>query len=269
MRAVERLVAMACLTSAIWGAAYARVAGRSAATADERILELESRVAGLEAALQRGTSPPMTVRIPFMVVDDQGQPIFEVNRFTTSQGALVYNKAGKPAVVLGAAAGGGLVRVDADADEFTSVGMTAAPALGGPAMLIREAGKKRIEIGKAPSGSFSVRVNSAKEAILAGLGETKAGTGLVALYDQAGSTLASMQFLSDGRPMLGVFSPTHELLASLSQGDSGGGKLQLTDAAGTPMVEGGSAGGRGMVRTGPMPMAMLPGIPGSFIIGRK
>jgi hypothetical protein len=43
------------------------------------------------------------------------------------------------------------------------------------------------------------------------------------------------------------------------------------NAGGTPMVEAGTSaqGGVGLVRTGPAARAMLPGIPGSFIVGKR
>ena len=234
-------------------------------TGDSRLRLLESRVKELEDQLDKKVT---AVRAPFEVFDGSGNRIFRVGQAVAggSYGAFVYNSAGRVVSLLSAGPGGGVVRAMSDGDENTSVGMGAIG--GNPLLVVREGNKARVELGKAPSGRFSLRVNAVNEVAIAAIGEARTGAGLVAINDGAGKPRAVMRFLDDGRAMIGVNSPSEALLASLSQGDSGGGKLQLTDAGGTPMVEAGAANGVGIVRTGPMPRALLPGVPGSFIVGR-
>jgi hypothetical protein len=97
---------------------------------------------------------------------------------------------------------------------------------------------------------------------------TTSGSGTVDVLAK-GKSVASMGTVDDGKGVVNIFSGGTPI-AALTLGANGGGLLQLGNAAGTPMVEAGTtASGVGLVRTGPMALPMLPGIPGSFILGKR
>jgi hypothetical protein len=135
-----------------------------------------------------------------------------------------------------------------------------------------DAGKVVAAMGISPEtpNTGAVKVSGETGKVMAAMTTAAGGDrGAIAVLNPAGQTVAEVSSRHDGRGLISVYS-AGVLVGTLTEGDSGGGLLQLSAAGGTPMVEAGSTtNGVGVVRTGPMPRPLLPGVPGSFIIGRK
>ena len=198
--------------------------------------------------------------------------------------------------------GGETPRVKLTAEQGAPIGLRVFNASGQLAALIGEppggvgqvsiydaAGKQRVSIGAESGSGLGLRVRHASGQLAAIIGETSGGAGQVSIHDATGKQRAFVNGIhgtiavknSQGIPVavlevqkdMGVVQVQNGAgmpIAALTQGLRGAGIFQLYDAGGTTMVEAGTTGrGTGGVFTGPGSMAMMPGIPGSFIIGRR
>jgi hypothetical protein len=201
----------------------------------------------------------------FTVVNDRGQPIFEV----APQQVRVYNTTAElVATIEAASAGGSITGRSADGAYVALLG--AVTDLVG--IRITERGVPRIELGRATSGNFSLRFPSPGKSAgaVAGIGESRAGTGAVVIGDAAGRAKASLS-LADGKGALGIFNDDGIAILSLTQGATAGGLLAIGDARGEPMAKMGVNEDRyGIVLTGPragFPLIPSSGLPGSYFLG--
>lgn len=145
----------------------------------------------------------------------------------------------------------------------------------------------RITIGHGDNGGVGIRVFSRMDKPLAGFGESEVGAGVIgvsgstgapsvvmngaanelAIWNDRSRRAASIGATPAGDGLMLIYGG-EQVLGSLSPGQNGG-MLQLNNTAGIPMVEAGNTGDVGVVRAGPIMKASgMPGLPGSFILGR-
>jgi len=144
---------------------------------------------------------------------------------------------------------------------------------GEPRLAVSHKGKVRAALGLS-TGAGHLSVSSRKDLIVANVTGTGPGDGgAVTVGNGSGKGVANLSAGADGSGLVQVFQPgagsvavmtqdkTGGLLqikngngtpvANMKAGPEGGGYWQLSDPSGNPMVEGGSAEGRGIVRAGP------------------
>jgi hypothetical protein len=185
----------------------------------------------------------------------------------TGYALRVLNPTGTLAASIGHTSGGeGLL-------ELFRPGAKLAAQIGAPAgkatalRIFDQGGNVAVGAGIDTLGQHSVVVTSGGHQVARMIGAT-AGFGAVDILAK-GASVAKMSSVDDGRGVINI-SRGGTAIAALTQGATGGGLLQLGNAEGALMVEAGTtASGAGIVRTGPMALPMLPGIPGSFILGKR
>src|ERR1035437_4016711 len=232
---------------------------------DEKKLEdINRRLQKLENMGCAGLAKRITA--PFEVVDREGKRVFYVDK----NAAGVFNSTGKLSTWMVANPEGGLFVAQSE-KSTVYFGINEAVTTG---FGIKENGQLRVALGRNPdAGTYSLRFVNASGQSIAGIGEsfdTKAGLALI--YDQSGNRKASIGVTPDGKGSVEVFGGNKKAISQLTEGSHNGGRLLVYSSDGTVMVEGGDAGGYGIVRAGPMgfnPGVGLLGLPGSFIMGKQ
>jgi hypothetical protein len=200
--------------------------------------------------------------------------------------AFLLKEAGKQVATVRGYQGGGFVKVMHDGKDERTVTIVADGE--GPAFLLKEAGKPRVTIGASATSGFALRVLNASGKLAGGIGHTVDGSGVMSIHDEAGTQrtvidghvgslevknsqavrVAAVNSSNNGKGEFTVYT-NNVPIGVLTQGVNGA-LLQLGNTSGAVMVEAGTASnGVGIVRTGPMALPMLPGIPGSFILGKR
>lgn len=191
------------------------------------------------------------------------------NMFIDSEGAGRLDVAAGKAAVASIFAENGMGKLEVSrADGKTAAELGPGEDSKVALRILSGDGKALVGVGEDKDGDATVQVHDKSGEAVAALTASPKGGGDVAVY-QAGSgePLASLT----GRGEIGyvhVYAPGTGQIATLTKGGSGGGLLQLIDAAGRVMVEGGSTGAIGVVRTGPMGRGSFLGLPGSYIMGK-
>jgi hypothetical protein len=187
----------------------------------------------------QGKPQPLTVRAPFIVVDDQNKPIIKVDYVAHGQprGILAFSDYNNPSAQMTVnATGDGLVVVRrAGANPFAGEG-TNAVALGidqqgNGGVRVRNHDKLVAELGNDPSGNGTLAVyDAAGKAIVKAQEKGTDPRGLVVLNAQ-GQIAAESTVEASGRGSVKVMNATGVGVAALLSGDTGGG-LALTGPAG-------------------------------------
>jgi len=150
-----------------------------------------------------------------MGVTDKGEPTLEVN------------EKGKPRASLKVSAGAGHLSVSNSKDLVVANVTATGPADGGSVIVANGSGKGVANLTAGANGSGLVQVFQPGAGSVAVMTQDKSG-GLLQIKNGNGTPVANLKAASDG-----------------------GGYWQLTNSAGNPVVEGGEAEGRGIVRAGP------------------
>jgi hypothetical protein len=223
----------------------------------------------------------------FMKVMHDGKDERTVTIVADADGsAFLLKEAGKQVATVRGYQGGGFVKVMHDGRDERTVTVVADGE--GPAFLLKEAGKPRVTIGASATSGFALRVLNASGKLAGGIGHTVDGSGVMSIHDEAGTQrtvidghvgslevknsqavrVAAVNSSNNGKGEFTVYT-NNVPIGVLTQGVNGA-LLQLGNTSGAVMVEAGTASnGVGIVRTGPMALPMLPGIPGSFILGKR
>jgi hypothetical protein len=183
----------------------------------------------------------------------------------------ISNDEGKGVVALGVDDGNGSVAtLDPKGRPEVEMGISDK---GEPRLAVSQKGKVRASLGLSIAAGH-LSISNAKDLVVANVTGTGPGDGgAVTVGNGSGKGVANLTAGADGSGLVQVFQPgagsvavlTQDKLggllqikngsgtpvASLKASSEGGGYWQLTDPGGNPMVEGGSAGGRGIVRAGP------------------
>jgi hypothetical protein len=183
----------------------------------------------------------------------------------------ISNNEGKGVVQLGADDGNGSVAtLDTKGRPEVEMGVSEK---GDPALTVSQKGKARAILGLRTNAGHLALANG-KDIIVANVTGTGPGDGgAVTVGNGSGKGVANLTAGADGSGLVQVFQPGAGSVAVMTQdksggllqikngngtpvanvkaGPEGGGYWQLSDPSGNPMVEGGSAEGRGIVRAGP------------------
>jgi len=201
-------------------------------------------------------------------------------------------QSGLPAVDLGSAMLGGYVSLTNRGGETPAVLMSANHGKGGQMLLFDAAGDSAIDLGPGTAGNPALRFYAGEQQhvaaaigidtkgqgavrlsinnqVAADMTATAQGGGSITAYHHSGAPAAVIAG-QKGAGYLQVFSESGSVLGSVTQG-ANGGLLQLNSMSGEPMVEAGNNGNVGVVRTGPMSRGStaIPGLPGSYILGKR
>lgn len=169
---------------------------------DERLLELERRLAAAERQLRRlrysaflailglalfAMRPTFSqrqgdqTRVPFRVIDAAGKPVLEVTSDARGRRLLLFDPAGKPGVRLVADAQGGLVATTAagrDAAELSG------SSHGGRLQLFNPAGRDHVRIRADGQGGHLETTGSAGQSLH--LGADELGASSLTMLDGSG-----------------------------------------------------------------------------------
>jgi hypothetical protein len=237
---------------------------QTSAGLQKRIDDLEQRVAELEEMANKGELGNR-VTAPFVVTDENGRPIFRVERDLVR----LYNSSLKPVAAMYATDEGGAF-VGRTADGTSSAIVGAIDRFSG--VEVRQGTMDRIQLGQFPNKRVSLKVLGASGALLAGIGQGALEEGIAIVADTSGNTKAELQVTADRKGEMLVMGAAGKGVAALTEG-SYGGNLGLWSVDGTGMVDAGvTADGLGVVRTGPnffKPGMGVLGLPGSYIIGKR
>jgi hypothetical protein len=214
-----------------------------------------------------------------MSADEKGNGRVQIAKAEKAVGFFGVNDDGRPALRLaddtgiralaleGLDGGDGSIKLYSDGNLSAHMG----PASGKNTALrfFMNSETPMAAIGIDATGNGAVRVGDTAGTTLAGLAVDSDGGGSVVAYHKSGRPAASLAIGDGGVGSVQVYTTGGVLLGSLTQGVNGG-ILQLNDMGGTPMVEAGTTGGRGIVRTGPMVQrGGILGLPGSYIMGKQ
>jgi hypothetical protein len=183
----------------------------------------------------------------------------------------ISDERGKTVAQLGIDEGNGYVAtMDPRGNPEVEMGVSEK---GEPQLAVSEKGKVRAALAVS-AGAGHLAVWNAKDLVVANVtGKGTADGGAVTVGNGSGKGVANLTAGADGSGLVQVFQPgagsvavmTQDKsggllqikngngtpVASLKAASDGGGYWQLTDPAGNPVVEGGEAEGRGIVRAGP------------------
>jgi len=241
-----------------------------------------------EPEKKKGEPARNRVTAPFEVVDRAGNVILRVTEGdadTGGRGAYLY-RSGQPVIVLGTTGPSLLLSNDGASpgvwlgikdegagflDVYRADGVAAELGPGSAnntaLRIYGEAGKPLAAIGIDAAGNGAVRVGDSSGSQVAGMAADSDGGGSIVAYHKSGQPAAALAIGDGGVGSIQTYSNGGQVLGSLTQGVNGG-KLQLNDLGGEPMVEAGTLGSVGIVKTGPMTRASgILGIPGSYIKG--
>jgi hypothetical protein len=183
----------------------------------------------------------------------------------------ISNETGESVAQLGVDDGNGYVAT-LDPKGYAEVEMGVTDK-GEPSLQVSQKGKARAALTLS-AGAGHLSVSNSKDVVVANVTATgPADGGSVIVANGSGKGVANLTAGADGSGLVQVFQPGAGSVAVLTQDKSGGllqikngngtpvanlkastqggGFWQLTDAGGNPVVEGGSAEGRGIVRAGP------------------
>jgi hypothetical protein len=171
-----------------------QVPTRMGMSEQERLIELERRMASVEkqlAEIRKGTSAD--VKAPFRVIDSHGNPIFGVYDVEGSHSANLYGKALEGSVVLSANADGQTtVKVLQGASDMAELS-----SYGGAGRLRLFSGNSEIaSLMKATDGGGLTLFNSGTRIAYIGAGDI--GGGKWEIGDPAGGVAARGQWHGDG-----------------------------------------------------------------------
>jgi hypothetical protein len=225
-RAITLTSIVALLTVPLWtresGAAASAAPSTDVSALNQRIDELERRLNALEAAQKA----PLTVRAPFVVVDDKGQQLVRVDISPKHNAPrLTVGSMQGSAVVLGADPQAGGVFQWIDPANKVSVWATGSPATFD--IWDEKNGRPLIRLEDSPTGKGPQLTFAGKEGPAAILGAGPEGGLLV--MDEKGQQLMHVERSSTRGPRLTIGSK--EGSAAILSAGSEGGIVQLVDAA--------------------------------------
>ncbi len=226
----------------------------------------------------------------FTSVDSKGQDLFKVFESETARVAVVCNERGHYVAMLRTLGGNGSLQLrSGDLASYVDSGFDKGTNL--PTLLLVPKDKIAAELSMRSKGHMALKIYNPAAKEVVGLGDAGA-SGALSINNAEGGVLASIQGIenigqvaiaglgkgdirakmggSNGKPGFFVYNDAMQNVARLSEAPSStSGYLAIGDPTGDMLVEAGNANGADLVRTGPASRALLPGVPGSFILGKR
>lgn len=228
-----------------------------------------------------------------LAIDGTGQPEVRIatadkrRTILTSKRVTISNTAGETVANLGCSPKEtGFVLVGtADGKTYSQLAVNAASGLpelklgiadkpavqieGRVMRLFGSGGAQAAAIGDTGKGG-TMYVNDAAGGRMVQLTAATAG-GQVSTYAAgAGSARTMLGIGDDLKAGVNIYNAGKANVARLSEAPgSASGHLAIGSPTGEMLVEAGNANGAGLVRTGPAARALLPGVPGSYILGKQ
>jgi hypothetical protein len=224
-----------------------------------------------------------------VLFDADGKAMFKVAELDKVRYATILNDKEIPVALLRTFDDNGMLKI-LDGQETQVIQEGINPTTHTAQIKMGPIGKTALDLGMGSNAHMAIKIYNPAGKMVAGLGDA-GESGALSINDPEGGVLASIMGvdksgqiaiatagsasirakmgLDAGKAGFYVFNGAKQNVARLSEApDSASGYLSIGDPTGVPMVEAGHANGVGLVRTGPSARALVPGAPGSFIIGR-